>query len=77
VPDAQGVDQCWLAVVTAPGFEREALARHLAAWPDLPPNRFAWAEQIPRNAMGKVERQTLRDAVIAVTRPAPSDAGGG
>ena len=77
VPDAQGVDQCWLAVVTVPGFEREALARHLAGWPDLPPNRFAWAEEIPRNAMGKVERQTLRDAVIAATRPAPSDASGG
>lgn len=68
VPDAAGIDQCWLAVVTEPGFERERLAVHLAQYPKLPANRFAWIDVIPRNAMGKVERDKLRDAVLAATR---------
>jgi hypothetical protein len=37
---------------------------------DLPAYRFAWTEAIPRDAVGKVERAKLRDAVLAVTAPA-------
>jgi acyl-coenzyme A synthetase/AMP-(fatty) acid ligase len=65
VPDAQGLDQCWLAVVAAPDFERDSLARHLTGYGGLPANRFAWIDEIPRNAMGKVERAKLRDALMA------------
>jgi acyl-CoA synthetase (AMP-forming)/AMP-acid ligase II len=65
VPDAQGLDECWLAVAGAADFERDSLVRHLAAIPGLPEHRFAWIDEIPRNAMGKVDRNRLRDAVIA------------
>jgi acyl-coenzyme A synthetase/AMP-(fatty) acid ligase len=68
VPDPEGFDQAWLAVVVAPDFERESLVRHLARTPDAPAPRFAWIDEIPRNAMGKVERTKLRDAVLALTR---------
>ena len=67
-PDNKGFDQCWLAVVTQPGFDRDSLATHLARYRGLPPNRFAWTDAIPRNAMGKVERNKLRDALLAVIR---------
>jgi acyl-CoA synthetase (AMP-forming)/AMP-acid ligase II len=60
-----GPDQCWLAVAAAPDFDRDALARHLAPFHDLPPPRFAWIDEIPRNAMGKVERAKLRDILVA------------
>jgi acyl-CoA synthetase (AMP-forming)/AMP-acid ligase II len=72
VPNAAGLDQCWLAVVDAPGFDRDSLAGHLARYPGLPPPRFAWIDEVPRNAMGKVQRDRLRDALIAATR---ADAG--
>jgi acyl-CoA synthetase (AMP-forming)/AMP-acid ligase II len=68
--DADGLDRCWLAVAAQAGFDRDRLANHLAACPDLPPRRFAWIEAIPRDAMGRVERTVLRDAVLAATRPA-------
>ena len=65
IPDESGLERCWLAVVTEPGFDRDGLAPHLANYPHLPPNRFAWTEEIPRNARGKIERNKLRDALIA------------
>jgi long-chain acyl-CoA synthetase len=68
VPDEQGVDQAWIAVAAEPGFERDRLTPHMAAYPNLPGHRFAWIDEIPRNAMGKVDRGKLRDAVLAVTR---------
>jgi acyl-coenzyme A synthetase/AMP-(fatty) acid ligase len=70
VPDGEGIDRCWLAVAAVPGFDRDALAAHLQDYPGLPPRRFAWIEEIPRNAMGKVDRKLLRDAVLAATRTA-------
>jgi len=72
VPDPQGFDQCWLAVAAAPGFDRETLAAHLANYPGLPPPRFAWVDEVPRNAMGKVERAKLRDAVLAALGGTPA-----
>lgn len=68
VPDDQGLDQAWLAVCAEPGFDRERLIAHLADDPALPPPRLAWIDEIPRNAMGKVERARLREAVLAVRR---------
>lgn len=71
VPDAAGNDQCWLAVVMAPGADRDLLAPHLAGWPQrLPPPSYAWTDEIPRNAMGKAERSKLRAAVLAAIRGA-------
>ena len=65
VPAAEtGLDQAWLAVVVPEGFDRDSLVAHLARRPDLPPLRLAWTDEIPRNAMGKVERARLRDAVL-------------
>jgi acyl-coenzyme A synthetase/AMP-(fatty) acid ligase len=66
-PDAQGIDQCWLAVVRGEGFTRETLVALLRAQgPALPPVRFAWSDEIPRNAMGKVERARLREGATSV-----------
>lgn len=65
VPDTAGLDVCWLAVVADPDFDRDSLPAHLARYPKLPPIRLAWVEEIPRNAMGKVERGKLRDALMA------------
>lgn len=70
VPDADGLENCWLAVHAEPGFDRDVLGRHLAAYHGLPPSRFAWIDEIPRNAMGKVDRGLLRNAVLSATRPA-------
>jgi acyl-coenzyme A synthetase/AMP-(fatty) acid ligase len=67
VPDATGLENCWLAVAAEPGFDRDRLSEHLAAYEGLPPSRFAWIEEIPRNAMGKVDRGLLRNAVLAAT----------
>ncbi|HEX7947373.1 MAG TPA: class I adenylate-forming enzyme family protein [Phenylobacterium sp.] len=67
VPGSSGLDVCWLAVVAGPAFDRSKLAPHLAQYPKLPPPRFAWVDEIPRNAMGKVERGKLRDALLAAT----------
>ncbi|HEX7943137.1 MAG TPA: fatty acid--CoA ligase family protein, partial [Phenylobacterium sp.] len=70
VPDEQGLEHAWIAVAAAPGFDRDTLTPHMAAYPGLPAHRFAWIDEIPRNTMGKVDRGRLRDAVLAVTRAA-------
>ncbi|WP_337188618.1 class I adenylate-forming enzyme family protein [Phenylobacterium sp.] len=69
VPTPDGLDACWLAVVAEPGFDGGRLTRHLAGHGDLPAPRYAWTRDIPRNAMGKVDRNALREAVLAATRP--------
>lgn len=71
VPSTAGLDDCWLAVVTEPGFDREDLSPHLSRYKGLPPNRFAWVDEIPRNAMGKIERTKLRDALLAALGQSP------
>ena len=70
VPDNDGLENCWLAVQAEPGFDRDLLTEHLAAFEGLPPSRFAWIDEIPRNAMGKVDRGLLRNAVLSATRGA-------
>lgn len=64
VPAVEGVDECWLAVVAEPGFDRDRLPAHLAAQPGLPPIRIAWTDDLPRTPSGKVSRTALRDAVL-------------
>ncbi|ODT88485.1 class I adenylate-forming enzyme family protein [Phenylobacterium sp. SCN 70-31] len=66
--DAEGITRCWLATVSEPGFDRGRLAQHLAAWPDLPEIHLAWIDAIPRNAMGKIERDVLRERLLAALR---------
>ena len=68
VPDDTDLDVCWLAVVAETAFDRDSLAQHLDRYPRLPPKRFAWVDEIPRNAMGKVQRTKLRDALLAALR---------
>lgn len=69
LPDDHGLDRCWLAVVPKPGFDKgqlfEALASQLA-W--LTSIRLLRLDQLPRNAMGKVQRDQLR--VLAAAAPA-------
>ncbi|MDZ4373703.1 MAG: class I adenylate-forming enzyme family protein [Phenylobacterium sp.] len=74
VPGEDGLDLCWLAVVANPGFDGAILTQHLARQGGLPTPRYAWIPDIPRNAMGKVQRDVLREAVLAATR-APTPGG--
>jgi len=67
-PVEAGHDVCWLAVVTEPDFDRPRLFEHLEGYADLPERRYAWIDQIPRNAMGKPDRGRLREALLAATR---------
>ena len=68
-PDEQGINVCWLAVAAADDFDREGLVSRISdCGRDLPAVRIAWTANIPRNAMGKVERRRLRDETIAVLR---------
>lgn len=64
-PDGQGMDTCWLAVAADESLDRQGLAQHIAATPSLPTPRFAWTQDIPRNAMGKIERRRLREETMA------------
>ena len=54
-------------MVQGEGFDRARLVEHLNGYGGaLPPLRFAWIAEIPRNAMGKIERNRLRDETMAV-----------
>ncbi len=65
-PDAQGLDECWLAVVRGEDFQRARLVELIASHGDVfPPVRFAWIDEIPRNGMGKVDRRRLRADTLA------------
>ena len=70
--NADGVDDLALALVAAEGFEFDALQRHLrqALAPDLLPRCYLRVREIPRNAMGKVQRARVRDAYGAQAREA-------
>lgn len=66
LPDKRGQDELWIAVVAGDDVTREILMTYLAKCPQrLPAVRIAWSEGIPRNAMGKIERQLLREHVAA------------
>lgn len=66
MPDASGVEECWMAVVVEGEVSRESLLAHLKlSRQRLPPIRFAWTETIPRNEMGKIDRAALRTQTAA------------
>lgn len=54
----------WVAVVCGPGYDQALLAAAFAqAFPRLPSLKFVHADLIPRNQMGKVQRNLIRDQV--------------
>lgn len=54
----------WVAVVRGPDFDQAALAAAFAkAFPRLPAVKFVHADLIPRNEMGKVQRNLIREQV--------------
>lgn len=58
-------DELWLAVVEGEGFDGKAVrSRYMEAFPKHPFPKLMRLEQIPRNAMGKVRRVALREAVL-------------
>ncbi|MBV9784858.1 MAG: acyl--CoA ligase [Acidisphaera sp.] len=61
MPDAAGISTPWIAVVRGEGFAEPALAQALRL-PGLPPVYVAWVDRIPRNALGKVQRDMLQQA---------------
>jgi acyl-CoA synthetase (AMP-forming)/AMP-acid ligase II len=66
IPGPEGVEQCWMAVVTNGEVSRDALIQRLSGIGErLPSIRFAWAEEIPRNEMGKIDRRALKAQTLA------------
>jgi len=54
----------WVAVVRGPDYDQSQLAAAFArAFPRLPAIRFVHADLIPRNGMGKVQRNVIREQV--------------
>lgn len=57
----------WVAVVRGPDYDQGLLAAAFAkAFPRLPAIKFVHADLIPRNQMGKVQRNLIRDHVQQV-----------
>jgi acyl-CoA synthetase (AMP-forming)/AMP-acid ligase II len=61
MPGADGLSSPWIAVVRD-GEAREADIFQALAMPGLPPVHIAWVDRIPRNAMGKIQRDVLQRA---------------
>jgi 2,3-dihydroxybenzoate-AMP ligase len=73
VPDATGLEQCWIALVPEEGFEPDELARRVRC--EVPwLHSLTWVSTgvIPRNPGGKIGRAQLREACVrsAVRREA-------
>jgi len=68
MPDANGIGTPWIAVVRGEGLSEAALAQALRL-PGMPPVYVAWVDRIPRNALGKVQRDQLRQAASGLTKP--------
>jgi acyl-CoA synthetase (AMP-forming)/AMP-acid ligase II len=66
LPDEQGIERPWVAVVVTAGFDQQALITQLRdRYPELPPLSVAMVPDIARNTMGKVLRKELRERVAA------------
>jgi 2,3-dihydroxybenzoate-AMP ligase len=60
IPHAVGIGQCCVALVRGPEFDRDVMVAQLTErLPWLPSVRLLFVDRIPRNAMGKVERNAL------------------
>jgi len=59
-----GVATPWVAVVRGPDYDQSLLAAAFSrSFPRLPAIRFVHADLIPRNGMGKVQRNLIREQV--------------
>lgn len=66
VPDRSGLERCWLSVVTNAEFAGERLERCVSEHlPWLRNLLWVTVQSIPRNAMGKIDRNQLRGAAHA------------
>lgn len=66
LPDEQGIERPWVAVVATAEFNQVALVTQLRErFPELPPLSVALVPAIARNTMGKVMRKELRERVAA------------
>ena len=74
VPDRFGVETPFIAVVRGADHKPgELMGKLKARWPTLRGVQVAFVGQIPRNGMGKIERQRLRQqAMAAMTQAAPN-----
>lgn len=78
VPGPDGFDQCWIAVVPRGEVGRDELLAHLRNGGAPPIEiRFAWAEDIPHNDRGKVDRRALRVQTLAALDKARAELGDG
>lgn len=67
-----GTPTPWVAVVRGPGYDQAALAAAFQrAFPRLPALGFVNADVIPRNQMGKIQRNVIRERVQR-TLPKPA-----
>ncbi len=74
VEDTDLGEVCWAAVVGAVALEDLQRAAHKALSPYKRPRRYLFVDSLPRNAMGKVHRHSLRDvARVPRVRPARPD----
>lgn len=61
---SDSTDQPWVAVVRDENYHQDTLAaRFKQRFPELPPLAFANIDAIPRNQMGKIQRDDLRKLV--------------
>lgn len=59
-----GVATPWVVVVRGAGYDQTALAnRFKQVFPNMPAVKFVHADVIPRNQMGKIQRNVIRDHV--------------
>ena len=67
VPNQLGIEQIWAAVVTNAKFNEQRLNEHCrAAMPvRFLPSAFVMVDKLARNAMGKIERERLRELANA------------
>lgn len=67
VSDDNGLEQCWLALVITPGVtlaQIEAVLKHQLIW--LKRIKLLPLEILPRNEMGKVQRDQLRNLALKI-----------
>jgi acyl-coenzyme A synthetase/AMP-(fatty) acid ligase len=63
-PDASGVEEIWAAIVSDQWVDAAAVTQIASVrLPDRTPNRIVQVEAIPRNEMGKIRRNELRDSL--------------
>jgi acyl-CoA synthetase (AMP-forming)/AMP-acid ligase II len=61
MPDKSGFEMPWIAIVRGPDANENEISKALMI-PGLPPAHVVWIDRIPRNPMGKINREELRTA---------------